>query len=277
MRQGWVFLWLLLAALASCDGPLWPVTTFDAPFPGRYCTLTDLLGDRLLLKREADTLALKISATGKNNLIVDERTGDTLFDGKASMFRGLCYLSQQINDSSYWIHAVRITDDAVHGLTSAWEQTMLVERAVRGGRHPKLVQRITDTEIRLHPDRKAMRMLFSSIIDSIRPDTIIRSHVAPAALRDGAWQPEEIGPEDLEILSRVYPNPTTGILNINLRRKADILYWLEDPNGRVVMEGRPIDTEVSIDLSGLPDGIYILTLMDPIRGWKERVRVVKVQ
>ena len=67
---------------------------------------------------------------------------------------------------------------------------------------------------------------------------------------------EQIHNEDL----LAYPNPTTGLLNVQHPEMAGQVFMeLSDATGRVLRTWRPQATLGVLDLSDLPDGMYLLT------------------
>lgn len=81
---------------------------------------------------------------------------------------------------------------------------------------------------------------------------------------------------DLEdnVLTSVYPNPTTGILQIK-SNEANANYQVQVMNmvGQTVLTGQNITTQ--IDLSGLNNGIYLLQLTSPQTGKGFMHKVIK--
>ncbi len=273
-------LFLIIILLYSCGDSLekiYPKTTFDSPFPKRNLNLTNILGDNLTIKSGTDTLILTISAFKNYNLIIDNKTGDTLFKGTVCKFRGLYYFNQQLNDTSYWIYAVKLNDSLIYGLNSAWGQTLLVDRAIENGQHRKLVKYLSADKIRLHPDKRELKKLYSSIIDSILPDTILMFNNLPSALPDTTNKITSIDPDNFEFFSKVYPNPTIDFLNIELQQKIKINYQLTDLSGRAVLQGQFIDLKNKIDLSRQVNGIYFLTLFNSTDNIKETIKIVKTK
>lgn len=269
------FFWLTIL-LSSCGDSVdyFPKTTFDSPFPKRNRDLTNILGDNLIIKSGTDTLTLTISAIKNYNLIIDNKTGDTLFKGTVCKFRGLYYFNQQLNDTSYWIYAVRLDDNLIYGLNSALGQTLLVDKAIENGQHKKLVKYLSTGRIRLHPDKRELKNLFSVIIDSIPPDTILQFHVTSPLLTDTTNVVTQIDPEDFEFFSKVYPNPTTDFVNIELQQKNKFIYQLTDLNGKTVLQGQFTNTKNKIDLSGQSAGIFYLTLINTINNQKETTKII---
>jgi hypothetical protein len=69
-----------------------------------------------------------------------------------------------------------------------------------------------------------------------------------------------------------YPNPTTGILKIKNEELEINLIQLFDTNGKLMQEIKNIDsTEISIDLSTYPEGLYFLNIDD------QTIKVMKQQ
>lgn len=272
---------ILLLALVSCDdaalSKIFPKSTFDSSFPKRSKGLTNILGEELAIKNGSDTLIFRIFSNKKGSVITDSKTGDTLFRGAVSKFRGLYYFSQQLNDSSFWIYAVKIDGNLIYGLNSAWAQTMLVDKAIEKGEYPKLVKLINADEgvIRLHPEKKELKKLFATIIDSIPPDTIIKFQEALPTLVDTTRKITQIDPEDFEFLSKVYPNPAKEYVNIELQQKNSVAYQLTDLSGKIVLRGKFNEITNKIDLSDQPNGIYELTLINPDEEQKETVKIIK--
>lgn len=272
-------IWITIFVLTSCEGgkePL-PKTTFNSPFPKRNKDLTNILGEQLSIKQGTDTLSITIAAFKNYNLITNNKNGDTLFKGTVSRFRGLYYFTQQLNDTSFWIYAVKLSDNLIYGLNTAWEQTLFVDRAIENGKHKKLVTYITADQIRLHPDKKELKLLFTSIIDSISPDTIIQFQKLTPSLEDKSKTLIPIDPEEFEFFSKVYPNPTTGLINIELQQKNKFIYQLTDMHGKTILNGQFSDLTNKINLSKQAAGIYYLTLINPEDNQKETTKILKAK
>ena len=76
------------------------------------------------------------------------------------------------------------------------------------------------------------------------------------------------------VLTSVYPNPTTGILQIK-SNEANANYQVQVMNmvGQTVLTGQNMTTQ--IDLSGLNNGIYLLQLTSPQTGKGFMHKVIK--
>ena len=273
------FLWLTML-LSSCNAGeeiLFPKTTFVGPFPKRNLDLTTILGSNLTIKSGKDTLTLTIHAFKNYNFILNSKTGDTVFKGTACKYRGLYYFNQQLNDTSYWIYAVKLSDNLLYGLKTAREQTLLIDRAIENGQYKKLIRYRGAENIRLYPDKRELKNLFASITDSIQPDTIIQFHNAAQAFADTTRTIYPVDPEDFEYLAKVYPNPATHFVNIELQQKNKLIYQLTDIRGKAVLQAQFTETENRIDISRLPSGIYYLTLINQAGNQKETVKIIKIK
>ncbi len=83
------------------------------------------------------------------------------------------------------------------------------------------------------------------------------------------WTPSTTSVEDaLESKDVVvYPNPSTGLLNINFRNPAkDCLLQVISESGRIEYNEKLVDLQAGVktfDLTGLPSGSYYCTLRFP--------------
>jgi Secretion system C-terminal sorting domain len=252
-----------------------PKSTFDSPFPKSNRDLTNILCDTLRVKSGNDTLTLSISAYKNYNLIVDCKSSDTLFKGTVSKYRGLYLFSQQLNDTAYWIYAVKLKDNLIYGLNSALQQTFLIDSAIVKGQHIKLVKYITTESIRLHPNKRELKTLFSSIIETIEPDTILEFNNSSHLLADTSHLVVQIDAEDFDFLSKVYPNPTTDFVNIELQHKSNITYQLSDIYGRIILNGQFTEAKSRIDLTAQGVGAYHLKLVNQKDNQVETIKIVK--
>jgi hypothetical protein len=252
-----------------------PKSSFDSSFPKRNRKLIYDFGDKLQIKNGSDTLTFNITSTKKFNLITNPNTGDTLFYGKVCMYRGLYYFNQQLNDSSYWIYAVKVTDKLIYGLNTSWTQTFLIDKEIQRGKYQKLVKYISSDIIRLHPDKKELQNLFSVMIDSIQPDTLLGFQENVPLEIDTAVNQTQIEPEDFEFFLKAYPNPTKNYIKIELQQEKIISYYITNLQGQKVLQGQLTDNIDKIDLRNQPVGIYLLTLVSPTDNHIETIKIIK--
>ena len=270
----------IIFALTSCGGNLnEPNITFDSQFPKRNKNLANILGDKLTIKRGEDTLIYKITSSKNNNLIINSKTRDTVFFGTVSKFRGLYYFNEQLNDSSYWIYAVKISDNLIYGLNTARAQLEYVDQEIKNGNNRKLIKYInSDTSfIRLHPDKREMKKLFSSIISNFLPDTILNYQETYSKIQDATSTLTVIDPEDFNYISKAYPNPTKDILNIELQQKSKSTFQLTNLSGKIVLQGQLNEIINKIDISKQQIGVYALTIVNISEEQKETIKIIKTE
>ena len=79
-----------------------------------------------------------------------------------------------------------------------------------------------------------------------------------------------------EIRTIIFPNPTKGILQVEFQNKdsdISVHYRLTDMNGRSIMEGISFDSLLTLDLSNMPTGTYLLHLTTS--GKSEIYKIIK--
>lgn len=263
MFSGKIFYALFVAGvLSSCaDGERTnPLSTFKGPFPKRNINLANLIGDKIHLKKGGDTLELSIVSRKGVNFVIDNTSLDTIFFGRVSKFRGIYYLSQQVDDSSYWISAVRISDHTISGLTNPWAQRYLVDDMIMNGKHPGLVDHFNPdtTSIQLKTDKDLIKKLFGEIIVHVPGDTILDAH--EPALLSTYDQTDETRSREVEARVNIYPNPVKTVLTVDISKTELANYSLHDLTGKLIMVGSLTDFRSRLDLSSLPPAEYIFTI-----------------
>ncbi|RZL44130.1 MAG: T9SS type A sorting domain-containing protein [Pedobacter sp.] len=237
-----------------------PISTFDSAFPKNNKMLSHILGNELTIKSGNDTLKLKIISNKTYNLIVDIKTGDTLFFGSVCKYRDLYYLNEKVSDSSYYISAFKIDGKLVFGLTNRVLQHYDVDDKITAGNNKKLVRYINSdtTVIRLRSDKKELKNLFTAIMDDVVPDTILNYDKSNIVTEESGTS-EEFEKKNIENTLIVYPNPATEFINLEFTHKRKALFQLADINGKIVLQGKLDDLVNKIDISNQKPGIYFLT------------------
>ncbi len=62
----------------------------------------------------------------------------------------------------------------------------------------------------------------------------------------------------MELPLSVYPVPASERLNLTLTNSSEIVLFIVDVNGKTVMQTEPFHNTISIDISGLPAGVYLI-------------------
>lgn len=103
-----------------------------------------------------------------------------------------------------------------------------------------------------------------SVSYSIGQVDYINSSGSNGNSNEGVQQPyeffQEVGLEEEIIVSAVYPNPTTDIIQIEFENAAQRKLELFDQNGKLVLNSTCSDSNTSLDLSALAKGSYMLSV-----------------
>lgn len=249
--------------------------SFNTPFPKRNKSLEIILGKEIILKGYADTLYLNIKSTKSYNLITDKETGDTLFIGTVSKFRDLYFFTKKNNDTSFNIFAVKVEDNLIYGLTTSFDQYYEIDNIIKKGEFKELVLSINEdsTYIRLKVNKKKLRLLYNKILSLYSPDTIISTNTLKNIQSKEERNTEFLELDELEFASKIYPNPTNGILNIDVNKHQNINFQLVNLKGENIKNGIFDDIHNSIDITDEQSGIYILTLKSGDKS--ESIKIIK--
>lgn len=275
-----VFL-IIVTVLFSCEGGesfFLHRVTFDSSFPKENKSLANILGSELIMKNGIDTNKFEIISTKSYNLIINSKTGDTVFLGKVCKFRGLYYFNRQFNDTTFQIYAVKISDNLIYGFSDPIEQFILVDEAILSGESKSLVRYVNadTTTVKLRCEKKEMRKLFNSIVNKFIPDTIISIDKRNEINGEITSAKEVFDPEESVFISKVYPNPIIDFINVELHEKGNVAYKLIGSNGKIVVESRFNDRLNKINIGNVPSGVYSLILTSFDNKQSEVIKIVKV-
>ena len=251
-------------------------SSFDKPFPKRTKDLTWKFGSEFSIKKGTDTIDFKVvfNRSNKNNLIINQETKDTIFIGTVCKYKGIYYFNKQINDTSYWIYAVRIEGKLIRGLNTerfqmlSWDkkyESLLTENKSTKTYNNIDIIKYVDPErdiIRLTPIKKKLKEFYESIIDSLKPDTLI-DFIQPMIRTEVIQEIEEISvtkTDEFEIIEKVYPNPAKDYCTIKIREVGKHEYGIYDLNGKLIKKGFITDRINDINLTELNRGIYFFRL-----------------
>ena len=271
--------------LISCDenSELMPISikaTFETPFPKREKNMIYKLGKEFSLKNNNDTVNFKVIFNKKNhfNYIINKKTNDTAFSGIVNKYRGLYYFNEQINDTTYWIYAVKIENGTITGLGTEWFQMIYLDEQLDEILNKKrkenedlklLIKTINkDTSIiKLIPQKKVMQTFYQSIIDSLPPDTIIdgfdyENYQELSGIKNYEIDTTLKETQKKGIIINLYPNPADEFITIEVevdKANKDI-FFIINIYGEVVMSGKIMEKEVKIDVSELSSGTYFISI-----------------
>ncbi len=236
------------------------------------------MGDSIRIKTDCNyEVLLRVYSKRGENIIVNDFLGDTIFKGKVSKYRGLYYFSQQINDTSYRIFAVKFNDSLIYGLRNYLEY-FEIEKAVKAGGYSSLVKYYDkrNNVMRLHPNKKEMKKLYSSFIDSIKPNEIVRQKEKITETKDDISE-NKIEPDDYEVVKDVFPNPVKDFLTLETQPECvKAQFILTDLNGKILLHGTLINGTNKISINNFASGMYLLSVTSD-NNQKEIIKIMKVK
>lgn len=250
---------------------------FDSPFPKRNINLSNIIGDTLQVQGSCCPLTFEIISSRKSNSIIELETGDTIFKGKVSRYRGLYYFTESLNDTTYRIFAFKITNDSVYGLKN-YLQYSQIDKEIEKGNYSKLVTNIDKNKniICLHPNKKELRKLFGFIIKNTEPLAIIKSNRIGNIGEKDESNDNSRENDEYAYFYKVYPIPTSNILHVELQQKSILTFLLTDLSGKTILQGQLNELENKIDLSNINSGLYALTVYSMTDEQKETIKIVKM-
>lgn len=251
-------------------------STFDSSFPKNNKNLSNILGDELVLKSGDDTLTLKITSTKIDNLIINTNTKDTVFFGSVCKYRDFYYLNEKLNDTTYYISAIKIKGNLIYGLSNRFMQFWEVDNQILEGRNKKLVKSFSpdSTVIRLHVDKKELKNLFNTIISTVVPDTILNYNKSYFEVPDKKEAVTNLKKGENYSGLKVYPNPATDFITIELKHKSKSSFQISDLNGRTILQGQLNESVNKIAIPNQPAGIYLLTVLNSENNETEAKKIV---
>ena len=256
---------LVFVLLAGCDESKFiPEVSFDSPFPKQQKNLSYILGDQFTFVSGSDTQTVKVSFDSKTkfNYLIYTKTGDTLSRCWVSKFRQLYYFSEQLNDTSFWIYAVSITDKEIKGLQSGWEQMLALQSEVDKGKFSELVKyRDTTNHItRLTYNKTKLKSFYKSLIVSFPTAIIINAVENSKEIAQAdtitATTPKDVLEQSASIVKNFYPNPATDNFTIDFGEEGNFKIDIYDVSGKSMKSVQANSDKTSINLTGFKPGTY---------------------
>ena len=278
-----VIILITVIILISCDEnrELMPISmkaTFETSFPKHEKNMIYKLGKEFSLKNNNDTVNFKVFFDKKNrfNYIINKKTNDTVFSGIVNKYRGLYYFNKQINDTTYWIYAVKIENGTITGLGTEWFQMIYLNEQLDNVLYKKQVENEDlklmiktinkDTSIiKLIPQKKIMRTIYQSMIDSLPLDTIVDGFDYENYEELSGIKNYEIDTTLKEtskngIIINLYPNPANEYIILEVDKANENIFSIFNIYRQIVMSGKIIEKKMKIDVSELSSGTYFISL-----------------
>ena len=278
-----ITLGIIIALFTYCNESgklIFPKSSFTGAFPKDAKNLTLKLGKEVSILKDNDTLTLTVEYNSKTklNTLINKETGDTVFHGQVSKYKGTYYFSAAFSDTAYWIWAVKIRFDQITGLDTEFEQMLMVDKLVDMGKYTDLLvwnDTVNDI-IRLNPEKKQLRRMFINIIDSfpaypiIYPENTIKSDSSsntPAILSDKFKITND------ELIEEAFPNPAKSFCTLLLEDTGCIVE-LFDSAGKLITRQVATDRMLTIDVTQYKPGNYIVRVLSPKTQESESIQLI---
>ncbi len=270
IKRTYLTLFFTLVLCGCDDSKIIPNVSFDSPFPKRQKNLSYILGEKFTFVSEDDTQTVKVSFDSKTrfNYLINTKTGDTLSRCWVSKFRQLYYFTEQLNDTSYWIYAVSITDTEIKGLQSGWEQMLALQGEIDKGNFSELVKYQDSIKhiTRLTFNKTTLRNFYKTLIDSLPTVKIINVIEDNKEINQTDTITASTSKEDLEqgasIVKNFYPNPATEIFNIEFVEEGHFKIYVNDASGKTVKSTEVNSDRTIISLTGMKPGTYYVKTIE---------------
>jgi len=132
--------------------------------------------------------------------------------------------------------------------------------------------------IKLTPEKKVMKIIYRSILDSLPSDTIIdffgveNTHELKTTENTiYISEPNEISSE--EIIVKLYPNPANDYIIIETKDLLDNTYRISNTKGQIVLSGKINSEEFKIDVSEFNTGTFFINV-DQENGKSETLKFI---
>lgn len=73
---------------------------------------------------------------------------------------------------------------------------------------------------------------------------------------------------------KVYPNPATDFINVELKYKNKSSFQLADFNGRIILQGQLNELVNKIDIRNQRNGIYFLMIINLEKNERESIKII---
>jgi len=237
--------------LGACDGPAASFDKFSVSHP---LNMQKVLGSEATLLSPDDTVHLRVQydLATKENLFFNCDDSSLLVKAQVFYHRRLYYLVEQLPTSGYWVHAVRIRNNRIQGLTSGYKQMEDLSANIKQGRLAGLIRyrSLTDDSIRLRFDVKQLRSFYLAELDSFASYRLV-----PKALDS---QLVALRPSSSPSL---YPNPASSQTTLLFDSSALRTIQVYDKLGRLVQTFQSQGSEQSLSVQQLLEGSYSVRII----------------
>lgn len=215
------------------------------------------------------------------NTIIRKATNDTLLHGWISKFRGLYYVSEPVNDTTFRLFAFKIEKNIIKGLLgSGWQDYNLLLK-IDSGYYKNIVKYRQQKDsssyfYKLKNDKYTLRNFYEhettdapglEIVEEKEPElprTITQKNTVP--------KPPTQTKTDLKI--SVYPNPSVSTCTVSFNATASYKLEFFNLQQRLIRSMRQRGDSFSVDVSGLEEGVYFIVATNTETGLRSTTKLM---
>jgi hypothetical protein len=269
---------LVTLLLFGC-GEYEPNVAFEEPIKGQTINLSNRVGDSFQIIRDNDTIRYSLyfdKSTNFNYLV--KPNNDTVFIGTVTKRKELFLLSRLLKSGKFAIHALKFTDSTVTGLETEWLQSIIINKELANGKYTNL---ITDTVgiTTINAKKKDGKEIFRDVIKQLEAEKLI---VPKAVLLTDHYEEDYLNIDsDIHpiskagLIKKVYPNPFTDNITVELTKKAPYVFIVNDLNGKRIKTSKLNTDKIKIDLPNLKPGFYTLNIVNIDFELVDKIKLVK--
>ena len=270
---------IFVASFLFGCGELEPNVDFVEPIKGRTINLSNKVGKSFQIVRENDTIKYSLffdKSTDYNYLVKSD--ADTVFIGTVTKRNELFLLNRPLKNGKFAIHALKFTDSTVTGLESEWSQSNIINNKLDSGKYTNLIADTVGVNT-IQAKKKDGKEIFRFVIEQLEPEKLISYELD--YLTDNFEKDTLISKSKNQIITekvlikKVYPNPFTDNITIELTEKAPYVFKVFDVNGKHIKTSKLNTDNMKMKLSNLKSGYYILKILAPNTELLDEIKLVK--
>lgn len=270
---------IFAASILFGCGEYEPNVNFAEPVKGRTINLSNKVGEMFQIVRENDTInySLYFDKSTDYNYLVKSDT-DTVFIGTVTKRNELFLLNRPLKNGKFAIHALKFTDSTVTGLETEWLQSYIIKNELDSGKYINL---ITDTVgvYTLQTKKKDGKEIFRFVIEQLEPEKLVSYELDYLSddYKKDTINTNLVNPiiRKIKLIKKVYPNPFTDNITIELTEKAPYVFKIFDLNGKHIKTSKLNTNNMKIELPNLKTGYYILKILAPNTQILDEIKLVK--
>jgi hypothetical protein len=264
--------------LLSC-GEFEPNVDFVEPIRGRTINLSNKVGETFQIVRENDTIKYSLyfdKSTDCNYLVKSD--ADTVFVGTVTKRNELFLLNRPLTNGKFAVHALKFTDTTVTGLESEWLQANIIKNELDSGKYTDLIADTVGVNT-LQAEKGDGKEIFRFVIEQLEPEKLISYEFD--YLTDNFEKDTLISKSENQMIAekvlikKVYPNPFTDNITIELTEKAPYVFKVFDVNGKHIKTSKLNTDNMKMELPNLKSGYYILKVMALNTELLDEIKLVK--